>query len=91
MLMARQLANPFPDHLLVVTAFWASLLFLGNGLVATPNAVTFATQFLGAIAVGSGVFLILGAEPPVLRHDPPFSRFPRPALAQLGDATEVAK
>ena len=40
MLMARQLANPFPPYVLVVVVCWASALFLGNGLVATPNAVT---------------------------------------------------
>ena len=56
MLMARQLANPFPEHLLVVVTFWASLLFLGDGLVAAPNAVTVAAHFLGAIAVASAVF-----------------------------------
>ena len=91
MLMARQLANPFPDHLLVVVAFWASLLFLGNGLVATPNAVTFATQFLGAIAVGSAVFLILELSHPysgMIRLSP--ASLDR-LLLQLGDATEVAK
>ena len=40
MLMARQLANPFPPYVLVVVVCWASALFLGNGLVATPNAVS---------------------------------------------------
>jgi hypothetical protein len=64
MLMARQLANPFPEHLLAAVVFWASLLFLGNGLIATPNAVTVAAHFLGAVAVGSAVFLILELSHP---------------------------
>ena len=73
MLMARQLANPFPEHLLVVVVFWASLLFLGNGLVAAPNAVTVLAHLLGAIAVGSAVFLILELSHPysgVIRLSP---------------------
>ena len=64
MLMARQLANPFPEHLLIVVVLWASLLFLGNGLIATPNAVTVVAHLLGAIAVGSAVFLILELSHP---------------------------
>ena len=33
MLMARQLASPFPPHVLTVVVCWAAALFLGNGLV----------------------------------------------------------
>jgi hypothetical protein len=40
MLMARQLASPFPPHVLTVVVCWASALFLGNGLVAAPNPVS---------------------------------------------------
>jgi hypothetical protein len=91
MLMARQLANPFPEHLLVVVAFWASLLFLGNGLVATPNPVTLAANFLGAIAVASAVFLILELSHPysgVIRLSPaPLDRL----MLQLGDAAKVVE
>jgi hypothetical protein len=91
MLMARQLANPFPEHLLVVVAFWASLLFLGNGFVATPNAVTIAAHLLGAIAVACAVFLILELSHPysgVIRLSPaPLDRL----MLQLGDAAKVAE
>ncbi len=91
MLMARQLANPFPEHLLVVVAFWASLLFLDDGLVATPNAVTVAAHFLGAIAVASAVFLILELSHPysgVIRLSPaPLDRL----MLQLGDAARAAE
>jgi len=66
MLMARQLANPFPPYVLVVVACWASALFLGNGLVATPNAVTVAAHLAGATAIGSAVFLILELSQPYI-------------------------
>jgi hypothetical protein len=91
MLMARQLANPFPKDLLLVVAFWASLLFLGDGLVATPNAVTVAAHLLGAIAVASAVFLILELSHPysgVIRLSPaPLDRL----MLQLGDAAKAAE
>ena len=91
MLMARQLANPFPEHLLIVVVFWACLLFLGDGLVATPNAVTVAAHFLGAIAVASAVFLILELSHPysgVIRLSPaPLDRL----MLQLGDAARAAE
>jgi hypothetical protein len=64
MLMARQLANPFPPYVLVVVVCWASALFLGNGLVATPNAVTVGAHLLGAIAIGSAIFLMLELSQP---------------------------
>jgi hypothetical protein len=90
MLMAWQLANPFPGRLLVVVAFWASLLFFGDGLVATPNAVTVASHLLGAIAVASAVFLILELSHPysgVIRLSPvPLDHL----MLQLGDAAKLA-
>ena len=64
MLMARQLANPFPPYVLIVVVCWASALFLGNGLVATPNAVTVCAHLAGAIAVGSAIFLMLELSHP---------------------------
>ena len=64
MLMARQLANPFPPYVLVVVVCWASALFLGNGLVATPNAVTVVAHLAGATAIGSAIFLILELSQP---------------------------
>lgn len=66
MLMARQLANPFPPSVLVVVICWASALFLGNGLVATPNVVTICAHLAGAIAIGSAVFLILELSEPYI-------------------------
>jgi hypothetical protein len=91
MLMARQLANPFPQHLLVIVVLWASALFLGNGLVASPNAVTVSAHLLGAIAVASAVFLILELSHPysgVIRlSSAPLDRL----LLLLGDAAKPAE
>jgi hypothetical protein len=64
MLMARQLANPFPPYVLVVVVCWASVLFFGNGLVATINAVTVIAHLAGAAAIGSAIFLILELSQP---------------------------
>lgn len=64
MLMARQLANPFPPYVLVVVVCWASALFLGNGLVAASNAVTVFAHLAGATAIGSAIFLILELSQP---------------------------
>jgi hypothetical protein len=64
MLMARQLARPFPPYVLVVVVCWASALFFGNGLVAAPNAVSVTAHLIGAIAIASAVFLILELSQP---------------------------
>ena len=63
-LMARQLANPVPSFLLVVVACWSGALFLGNGLVSSLNALTVLALGAGAIAIASGVFLILELSQP---------------------------
>jgi hypothetical protein len=73
MLMARQLASPFPPYVVSVVVCWASALFLGNGLVATPNAVTVIAHLAGAIAIASAIFLILELSSPytgVIRLSP---------------------
>jgi hypothetical protein len=64
MLMARQLASPFPPHVLTVVVSWASALFLGNGLVAAPNAVSVLAHLAGAISIGTAIFLILELSSP---------------------------
>lgn len=64
MLMARQLANPFPPYVLAVVVCWASALFFGNGLIATPNAITIGAHLAGAIAIASAIFLILELSSP---------------------------
>ena len=64
MLMARQLASPFPPHVLTVVICWATALFLGNGLVAATNPVSVAAHLAGAISVGIAIFLILELSHP---------------------------
>jgi hypothetical protein len=64
MLMARQLASPFPPHVLTVVVCWAAALFLGNGLVAAPNVVTVLAHLAGAISIAIAIFLILELSSP---------------------------
>jgi hypothetical protein len=64
MLMARQLANPFPPYVMGVVVCWAAALFLGNGLVAAPNTITVLAHLAGGIAIGSAIFLILELSTP---------------------------
>jgi hypothetical protein len=73
MLMARQLASPFPPHVLNIVVWWACALFLGNGVVSTPNAVSVVAIFAGASAIATAVFLILELSHPysgVIRLSP---------------------
>jgi hypothetical protein len=64
MLMARQLANPFPPHVLTVVVCWATALFLGNGLVAATNTVSVLAHLAGAVSIGIAIFLILELSHP---------------------------
>lgn len=64
MLMAQQLANPFPPHVLTIVVCWAAALFLGNGVVASPNAVTVVAHLAGAISIATAIFLILELSHP---------------------------
>ena len=64
MLMARQLASPFPPHVLTVVICWAAALFLGNGLVAATNPISVLAHLAGAISVGIAIFLILELSHP---------------------------
>jgi hypothetical protein len=59
MLMARQLHNPLPPFLLVIVVLWAFAVFLGNGLVAKENVIGVGAHLIGALGVGSAIFLIL--------------------------------
>jgi hypothetical protein len=64
MLMSRQLANPFPPHVLTIVVCWAAVLFMGDGLVATINAVTIVVHLAGAIAIATAIYLILELSHP---------------------------
>ena len=62
--MAQQLANPFPPYVITVVVCWASVLFFGNGLVASINPVTVLAHLAGAAAIGSAIFLVLELSQP---------------------------
>jgi hypothetical protein len=47
-----------------VVVCWAAALFLGNGLVAAPNAVSVLAHLAGAISIGIAIFLILELSSP---------------------------
>jgi hypothetical protein len=64
MLMARQLASPFPPHVLTVVVSWAAALFLGNGLVAAINPLSVLAHLAGAVSIGTAIFLILELSHP---------------------------
>ena len=64
MLMAQQIANPFPPYVLTVVICWASALFLGNGLIGPPNVLTVLAHFVGAAAIAIAIFLILELSSP---------------------------
>jgi hypothetical protein len=64
MKMARQLAAPFPPYVIAIVVCWAAALFLGNGLVAAPNAVSVLAHLAGAVAIASAIFLILELSSP---------------------------
>jgi hypothetical protein len=58
----RKLADT--PHVLTVVVCWASALFLGNGLLTAPNAVSVLAHLAGAISIGIAIFLILELSSP---------------------------
>jgi hypothetical protein len=64
LLTSLQLASPVPWPLLVVVVSWAVFLFCGFGALSQLNATSIAALSLGAFAVASAVFLILGLNDP---------------------------
>ena len=79
MLMARQLSNPFPPHLLVVVVLWASLLFSRQRPRRRPERSHGLGASLGRDRHRLRGFSHSGAEPSLFGRDPPFLRSPRPA------------
>ncbi len=68
MLMARQLASPFPPHVLTIVVCWAAALFFGNGVVNTPNLVTVVAHLAGAVSIATAIYLILELSNPYTGH-----------------------
>ena len=72
LLTSLQLASPVPWPLWVVVVSWAVFLFCGFGALSQLNGTSIAALTLGAFAVASAVFLILGLNDPysLLFHIP---------------------
>ena len=64
LLMARQLASPVPEILLIVVLGWAMLLFASYGVLYVFGAVSVVAEALGSIAVASAVMLIFELSQP---------------------------
>jgi hypothetical protein len=64
LLMSLQLANPFSKPLLIVVVFWSVFLFCGYGLLSRMTGTTIGALAFGALAVASGIFLILELSEP---------------------------
>jgi hypothetical protein len=64
LLMSLQLANPVSKPLLIVVVFWSFFLFCSFGLLSKLNATTIGALAFGALAVGSGISLILELSQP---------------------------
>jgi Protein of unknown function (DUF4239) len=83
-LMYNQRLNSVSMPLLIVLVFWLSLIFVGFGLFAPPNATVITTLFVSSLSVSGAVFLILNMYSPyegLIR----VSKAPmRAALANLG-------
>jgi hypothetical protein len=62
--MLIRLESPFPARVLDIVVFWAALLFLGDGIMATPNVVTIIAHLSGALGIATAVFLILELSQP---------------------------
>jgi hypothetical protein len=66
------------------------MLFLGDGLIAEPNAASVTPHFLGAIAIGCAVFLLLKLSHPysgmIRLSSAPLDRL----MLQLGDPAKPA-
>ena len=62
--MIRSLVNRVPNLLLNVVLGWSCVLFFGDGLLSTLDAVTVVLAALGSSAVASAVFLILELSDP---------------------------
>ena len=90
MMMTRQLASPFPPHVMTIVICWAAALFFGNGLVAAPNAVTVVAHLAGAVSIGTAIYLILELSHPYTGSIRISSAGVDAALAALGDVTAPA-
>jgi hypothetical protein len=64
--MIRSLVNRVPFFLLAVVLGWSCVLFFGYGLLSAIDTLTIFLAALGAVCVGSAVFLILELSDPYI-------------------------
>ena len=64
LMMTRQLINPVPSLLLVMVQVWASLLFLGFGVMGNVSVFSVIADAAGAFAIASAIFLIIEFSEP---------------------------
>jgi hypothetical protein len=83
-LLFAQRGSSIPTPFLVVMVAWLTLLFVSFSVFAPPNAMTFFTLLVCAVAVSSAIFLILELDQPYEGLLQISSAPLRNALAQLG-------
>jgi hypothetical protein len=83
-LMYTQGVMSVPMPLLVVLAFWLTIIFISFGLFAPSNATVMASLFVSALSVSGAIFLILEFYAPYSGVLQISSAPMRAALAHLG-------
>jgi len=83
-LMYEQSAAQVSKPLLVVVAFWLTIIFISFGLFAPKNSTVVASLFFSALAVSGAIFLILEMYTPFAGWIRVSSVPLRAALAHLG-------
>jgi len=82
--MYEQSAAQVSKPLLVVVAFWLTIIFISFGLFAPKNSTVVASLFFSALAVSGAIFLILEMYTPFAGWIRVSSVPLRAALAHLG-------
>ena len=83
-LMYEQSVLKIPKPLLVILAFWLTIIFISFGLFAPKNSTVVASLFFSALAVSGAIFLILEMYTPFGGWIRVSSVPLRAALAHLG-------
>ena len=63
-LLHAQNASAISTPLLVIVVFWLTILFVGFGIYANPNATVRLALFVCALSVAAAIFLILEMDRP---------------------------
>jgi hypothetical protein len=63
-LLHAQNASAISTPLLVIVVFWLTILFIGFGVYASPNATVRIALFVCALSVSAAIFLILEMDRP---------------------------